>query len=91
MCIRDRDSSANVTEKECLGVLGPGEKATYAGSGYQGFQLEVVRDRADSSFLANATVAVASFLTADQAKRFLLQQPLKWASCADRTVTFDYG
>ena len=85
------DSSANVTEKECLGVLGPGEKATYAGSGYQGFQLEVVRDRADESKLANASIVVATFLSAEQAKQFFDAQPPRWAQCADRRVTFDYG
>lgn len=83
--------TGNVVEQECRGAMGAGEQATYDGSGYQGFQLELVKDQADASFVANATVAVATFLTADQAEHFFDQQPQKWGSCAARTLTFDYG
>jgi eukaryotic-like serine/threonine-protein kinase len=87
------DNAANFASerRSCVGAWGAGQKTGYDGSAYQGFQAETLLDRADTNRIANATVAVASFPSAGQARQFLTGQQSAWALCNNVTLTLDFG
>lgn len=84
------DNSSYFTDPQCIGAWSSAQRLSYRGSGFQGFQARAVFDQSSTGYhITNATVAVASFPTADQAERFLQSQQAAWAPCADRILTLN--
>ncbi|MCP9275886.1 serine/threonine-protein kinase PknH/PknJ [Mycolicibacterium arenosum] len=82
------NSSYFTSDAQCIGAWSSAQKATYGGSGFQGFQARTVFDQSTTGYyVTNATVAVATFPSAERAEDFRAAQQAAWAPCANRTLT----
>lgn len=81
------DDSAALAEKECLSAWMPAQAATYAGSGYQGMQLQVLGDLTRPTPLNPVVQAVAAFPSTASARKFVDSQKVQWGNCSGRTIT----
>ena len=81
----DLISGITVTPNDCAGAWTPGLSDTYAGSGYTGAALQMVRDPGQNNHQVNQ--AIVSFADDSAAKAFYDQQVAAWAGCHYQKVT----
>jgi serine/threonine-protein kinase len=72
-------SGLTVTPDNCAGAWTPGLSDTYAGSGYTGAALQLVRDPGQNNHQVNE--AIVSFADDAAAKAFYDQQVAAWKAC----------
>jgi serine/threonine-protein kinase len=72
-------SGMTVTPDNCAGAWTPGLSDTYAGSGYTGAALQLVRDPGQNNHQVNQ--AIVSFADDAAAKAFYDQQVAAWQGC----------
>jgi hypothetical protein len=75
----DLISGITVTPDNCAGAWTPGLSDTYAGSGYTGAALQMVRDPGQNNHQVNQ--AIVSFADDAAAKAFYDQQVAAWQGC----------
>jgi hypothetical protein len=81
----DLISGITVTPDNCAGAWTPGLSDTYAGSGYTGAALQMVRDPGQNSHQVNQ--AIVSFADDAAAKAFYDQQVAAWSGCHYQKIT----
>lgn len=72
-----------VSNPDCLSTVGIILDPVYQGSGYTALSTDILADSAKHQL----SQAVASFLSADQARAFVENLASKWKACAGQTIT----
>jgi hypothetical protein len=82
------DHSADVSNKDCLAMYGPGEPSVYAGSGATATRAQLLKDNADISLAKySAFQTVVLFSSADQAVAFFTASSKRWPACSNLGYT----
>ncbi len=81
------DDSATIDNRDCLSAWAPAQQPVYAGSGYTGAAVQVLRE-VNASITQNSLIqSVASFESQDKAVTFVQAQQRQWTMCSSRSAT----
>jgi serine/threonine-protein kinase len=80
------DDSATIDAKECLSAWAAAQAPVYAGSGFTGADVEVLRGLNKQQWQAGVIQAAVSFPSGAQAQQFVAAQTQQWGGCANRQV-----
>jgi hypothetical protein len=81
------DDSATIDAKDCLSAWAPAQAPVYAGSGFTGADVQILRGLNKQQWQAGVIQAAVSFPTAAQAQQFVAAQTPQWGGCANRQFT----
>ncbi len=81
------DSSAEVTDSQCVSAWAPAQVAAYANSGDVGVQVQSLTDGLEPARWTTVTQAVIAFPTPNAADNAVEAQFGQWQQCANRTIT----
>jgi hypothetical protein len=77
------DSTAEVSDKACLPLVGPGQAAAYARSGWSAVRAQTVSDHRTGTVLQR----VVLFSSAHDADAFFTASAQSWPACSNRQYT----
>jgi hypothetical protein len=80
------DSAANIADKACLPMQGPGEATAYAGSGWSAARGQALREPGDT-WTHGVSQYVVLFSSAHDAEAFFTASAQRWPACANRQYT----
>jgi PknH-like extracellular domain len=80
------DHSNLLPNLNCLGIWQIGEKAIYGPSQFAGIRGQVLREPDNDDWNSLAIQAVASYLSADAAKKFFADSADRWSNCSNHRV-----
>ena len=82
------DSSALVSDTNCVVMYGGGEPSVYAGSGASATRAQFLKDAAEGSQTQHAVFqTVVSFSSADRAATFFTASSNRWSACSNLPYT----
>lgn len=81
------DSSAEVSDSQCVSAWAPAQVAAYASFGDSGAQVQTLSDGLEPAQRTTLTQAVIAFPTPDAADNAVAAQIGQWQQCANRTIT----
>jgi eukaryotic-like serine/threonine-protein kinase len=81
------DSSAEVSDNQCVSAWAPAQVAAYARFGSSGAQVQTLSDGLEPAQRTTITQAVIAFPTPDAADNAVAAQTSQWQQCANRTIT----
>lgn len=81
------DSSAEVSDSQCVSAWAPAQVAAYASFGDSGAQVQTLSDGLEPAQRTTVTQAVIAFPTRDAADNAVAAQAGHWQQCANRTIT----
>jgi serine/threonine-protein kinase len=81
------DSSAEVSDNQCVSAWAPAQVAAYARFGSSGAQVQTLSDGLEPAQRTTVTQAVIAFPTPDAADNAVAAQTGQWQQCANRTIT----